>query len=70
MAPSPLESAFPVHQRAEHGQATMTASPATTHDEAASTDAVENVTHYIPWVIPVGGAILIFLLAFIAVMMA
>ncbi|HPR45907.1 hypothetical protein [Ottowia sp.] len=48
----------------------MTASPATTHDEAASTDAVENVTHYIPWVIPVGGAILIFLLAFIAVMMA
>lgn len=33
-------------------------------------DAAESLVHYIPWVLPVAGAILMFLLAFIAVTMA
>ncbi|QTD45689.1 hypothetical protein [Ottowia testudinis] len=40
------------------------------HDPAHSEDPVEAVTQHIPWVIPLAGAILIFLLAFIAVKMA
>lgn len=39
-------------------------------DESVAVDPVEEVTRYIPVVIPVAGAILIFLLAFIAVKMA
>jgi hypothetical protein len=37
---------------------------------AGQTDVVESIVHHMPVVLPVGGAILIFLLAFIAVMMA
>ena len=40
------------------------------HDEQLPHDPTEEVTHYIPVVIPLAGAILIFLLAFIAVKMA
>jgi hypothetical protein len=40
------------------------------HDEHAPHDPVEAVTRSIPVVIPLAGAILIFLLAFIAVKMA
>lgn len=32
-------------------------------------DVAESIVHVIPWLIPVAGAILMFLLAFIAVMM-
>ncbi|TSE30611.1 hypothetical protein LCC91_11450 [Tepidimonas taiwanensis] len=35
-----------------------------------NTDPAEAIVHVIPWLIPVAGAILMFLLAFIAVMMA
>ncbi len=42
----------------------------TTHDEAAPVDAVEKIVPLIPIVLPVAGAVLIFLLAFIAVFMA
>lgn len=40
------------------------------HDEPPYHDPVEDVTRSIPVVIPLAGAILIFLLAFIAVKMA
>ena len=40
------------------------------HEPAATNDPVEDVVKYIPVVLPVSGAILIFLLAFIAVFMA
>ncbi|MCA0325957.1 MAG: hypothetical protein LCH89_10185 [Proteobacteria bacterium] len=43
---------------------------ATAHDTPAEHDPVEEVTRHIPVVIPLAGAILIFLLAFIAVKMA
>ena len=36
------------------------------HDQ----DVAESVTPYIPWVLPLAGGVLIFLLAFIAVAMA
>ncbi len=35
-----------------------------------SQDPVESVVHSIPWVLPLAGGVLIFLLAFIAVYMA
>ena len=38
------------------------------HNE--STDTVESIVPYIPFVLPIGGGVLIFLLAFIAVFMA
>ena len=40
------------------------------HDDTVHHDPVENVTKHIPVVIPLAGAIMIFLLAFIAVTMA
>ena len=40
------------------------------HDEHASQDPTEDVAHYAPVVLPLAGATLIFLLAFIAVKMA
>lgn len=40
------------------------------HDTAHEQDPVEAITRHIPVIIPVAGAILIFLLAFIAVFMA
>ena len=40
------------------------------NDAHTSDDPVENVVKYIPMVIPAAGAVLIFLLAFIAVFMA
>ena len=40
------------------------------HNEQASNDPVEAVVKHIPVVIPVVGALLVFLLAFIAVFMA
>jgi len=46
----------------------MTQANQTEHHEAV--DAAESLVHYIPWVLPVAGAILMFLLAFIAVTMA
>lgn len=33
-------------------------------------DVAESITPYIPWVLPLAGAVLMFLLAFIAVFMA
>ena len=42
----------------------------THNDTHASQDPVEGVVKHIPVVIPVAGAVLIFLLAFIAVFMA
>ncbi|WPC67221.1 hypothetical protein [Rhodoferax ferrireducens] len=44
-------------------------SPAS-HEQAPETDAVEGVLPYMPIVLPLAGAVLIFLLAFIAVSMA
>lgn len=44
--------------------------PAQAHDEHHIEDPVEAVTKHIPVVIPVAGAIMMFLLAFIAVNMA
>jgi len=44
-----------------------------THDTSQPSepqDVVESIVQYIPWVLPVAGAVLIFLLAFIAVFMA
>lgn len=41
-----------------------------THSDHASIDPVENVVHAMPIVLPIVGAVLIFLLAFIAVSMA
>lgn len=43
--------------------------PTPAHD-ASQTDPLESIVHSIPVVIPVVGALLIFLLAFIAVVMA
>jgi hypothetical protein len=40
------------------------------HPDAAQPDAVETVVPLIPMVLPLAGAVLIFLLAFIAVSMA
>lgn len=40
------------------------------HEQTATNDPVEDVVKYIPVVLPVSGAVLIFLLAFIAVFMA
>jgi hypothetical protein len=40
------------------------------HTEATSSDTVEGVVPMIPVVLPLAGAVLIFLLAFIAVSMA
>ncbi len=40
------------------------------HDAAAEKDPVEAIVKHIPVVLPVVGAVLIFLLAFIAVFMA
>jgi hypothetical protein len=40
------------------------------HDPAAEVDPVEAIVDVIPWVLPLAGAVLIFLLAFIAVTMA
>jgi hypothetical protein len=39
------------------------------HDQAPG-DVVESIVHHMPVVLPVAGAVLIFLLAFIAVFMA
>lgn len=41
-----------------------------THHDTPSTDPVENVVHLMPIVLPIVGAVLMFLLAFIAVSMA
>jgi hypothetical protein len=41
------------------------------HDQhAGEVDSVEAIIHVVPWLIPLAGAVLIFLLAFIAVFMA
>ena len=40
------------------------------HDEQVPHDPIEDVVHSIPVVLPLAGAIMIFLLAFIAVKMA
>ena len=40
------------------------------HDDTVHHDPVEDITKHIPVVIPLAGAIMIFLLAFIAVNMA
>lgn len=42
----------------------------TPHTDAASTDPVEAVVSLMPIVLPIAGAVLMFLLAFIAVSMA
>ena len=41
-----------------------------TSNTTNQTDVVESIVHHMPIILPVGGAILIFLLAFIAVTMA
>jgi hypothetical protein len=41
-----------------------------TSSASTQTDVVESIVHHMPVILPVGGAILIFLLAFIAVTMA
>lgn len=40
-----------------------------TPDPSHEPDVAESIVHVIPWLIPLAGAILMFLLAFIAVMM-
>ena len=40
------------------------------HDDTVHNDPVEDITKHIPVVIPLAGAIMIFLLAFIAVKLA
>lgn len=40
------------------------------HQDHAEQDVVESITPVIPWLLPLAGAVLIFLLAFIAVFMA
>jgi hypothetical protein len=45
-------------------------STSTNHQTEKHTDVVESIVPMMPIVLPVGGAILIFLLAFIAVFMA
>ncbi|MDT7929779.1 MULTISPECIES: hypothetical protein [unclassified Tepidimonas] len=47
----------------------MAQAPSTEHTADAA-DPAEAIVHVIPWLIPVAGAILMFLLAFIAVVMA
>jgi hypothetical protein len=41
-----------------------------TSNTTNQTDVVESIVHHMPVILPIGGAILIFLLAFIAVTMA
>lgn len=38
-------------------------------NHAADADVAESIVSYIPWLLPAAGAVLIFLLAFIAVFM-
>ncbi len=40
------------------------------HDDQHQPDAIEAIVPYIPFVLPMAGGVLIFLLAFIAVFMA
>jgi predicted membrane channel-forming protein YqfA (hemolysin III family) len=40
------------------------------HDAQVEQDAVEGIVHLVPIVLPIAGAVLMFLLAFIAVNMA
>ena len=40
------------------------------HTDATQTDPIEDVVQYMPLVLPLAGAVMIFLLAFIAVSMA
>lgn len=42
----------------------------TTHNDTASDDPVEKIVPFIPFVLPLAGGVLIFLLAFIAIYMA
>jgi hypothetical protein len=42
----------------------------TTHADDHPIDVVESVVHKMPYVLPIAGGVLIFLLAFIAVFMA
>ncbi len=44
--------------------------PHSTDDHAVEKDGVEAIVHLMPIVLPVAGAVLMFLLAFIAVFMA
>ena len=44
--------------------------PAHAHDASQEQDVAESITPFIPWVLPLAGGVLIFLLAFIAVFMA
>ncbi|MDF1483921.1 hypothetical protein PY257_01755 [Ramlibacter sp. H39-3-26] len=48
----------------------MSEAAADSHDSAPPSDPVELIVPYIPVVLPLAGAVLIFLLAFIAVYMA
>lgn len=48
----------------------MSADHSGKHQENQEVDVIESIVHQIPVVIPVAGAALIFLLAFIAVSMA
>lgn len=48
----------------------ITMSTPTPHDEAHEPDAVERVVSAMPLVLPLAGAVLMFLLAFIAIYMA
>lgn len=48
----------------------MSADHSSHHNASEEVDVVESIVHQIPVVIPVAGAALIFLLAFIAVSMA
>lgn len=48
----------------------ITMSQPTSHTEATETDAVEDVVAYMPFVLPLVGGVMMFLLAFIAVSMA
>lgn len=47
----------------------MSNAPVAQH-HAGEVDAAEAIVPYIPWLLPIAGAVLIFLLAFIAVFMA
>lgn len=62
------------HHRAPCAHSTRTESPPMStpvaHDTAAEQDPIEAIVPHIPVVLPVVGAVLIFLLAFIAVSMA
>jgi hypothetical protein len=48
----------------------MSSSPAQNHDTAQPADTVESIVPLMPVVLPAAGAVLMFLLAFIAVYMA